>query len=380
MQKLSTRQPSLESRIRIIKEIAAEKGITLDFTCNDEDSGFAKVSMDLHRRIRLQRFCQNVTLGILLMMQVDLNSFKNKSQAQVGVDSGRDSPSGRTVHNYKDVASAAQAACEKAEDAAAAARAAVELSRSSQSSSDDHDNGSNDDQRKKDDGSEDDQNDAPEQLGEDSKLDREKIDPVQYYTSESEEEEEEAVLYSDKHRQISDNDKLMKGPEKFLSGFDSDSTEAPPQEKKLNRFGSLSSTKSNGRNALFDDMGESETEKKWGLSSEDTGKQSFKMERQYSTASDEALSEKQTVTNYNLPYQKKYPARNLIRKGLKSKLQPEIDAAGLLDAAFDENLVHSYYSETTSPGKQAVLINCARKSPTQQSKVTRRIVSVRTQR
>jgi len=42
VQKLSTRQPSLESRMSIIKEIAAEKGITLDLT-NYNDSGFAKV-------------------------------------------------------------------------------------------------------------------------------------------------------------------------------------------------------------------------------------------------------------------------------------------------------------------------------------------------
>ena len=275
-----------------------------------------------------------------------------------------------------DVASAAQAACEKAEDAAAAARAALELSRPSQPSSDDHDNRSNDDQWKPDDGIKEDQNDEPEQFDEDPKL-----DPVQYYTSESEEEEEEeAVLYSDKHRQISDDDKFKKGPEKLRSGFNSDSTEAPLQEKKLTTFGSRSSKESNERNALFDNRSESETEKQWGLNSEETGKQSFKMERQFNAGSDETLSQKQAATFFNLPYEDKYPTRKFTRESFKSKWKPDSDTAGLSDAASDGNLRHSYYSETTSPGTQTVPINHTKKSPTQQSKVTRRAVSVRTRR
>lgn len=315
VQKLSTRQPSLESRVRIAREIAAEEGIALDL--GNEDSEIEKIT------------------------QVDPNLVKIKNQSQPVADSGRDFSSGRSTHTYKDVTSAAQAACEKAEDAAAAARAAVELSRSSQSS-DDRQNRRDDDDRKKIDG-----------LKEDDNLDRGKVYPVQYYSSASEEEEEEAVLYSDKQRETSDGDKFVQGPELLQSGFYSDSTDATLQEKKLNKFGSRASTKNSEMNALFENKIESETE-------------------------NDGLYEKQG-DNYFIPlYQKKYPARKFTGESFKSSVQP--NTTGLLDSTDDDNLAKSYYSETISPQAETVCIDYTKKSPIQQSKVTRRAVSVRTRR
>lgn len=45
VQKLSTRQPSLESRVKIIREIAVEEGITLDL--GYEGSEIENVVIDL---------------------------------------------------------------------------------------------------------------------------------------------------------------------------------------------------------------------------------------------------------------------------------------------------------------------------------------------
>ncbi|KAL2905058.1 IST1-like protein, partial [Bienertia sinuspersici] len=98
IQKLSTRQPSLEDRMNMLKEVADENGISLQL---EETSSMAK--KDLHEQMRR---IENLSL-----------SMNRRKQ-------------------YKDVAEAAQEAFLSAAYAAAAARAAVELSRSrSQSSS-----------------------------------------------------------------------------------------------------------------------------------------------------------------------------------------------------------------------------------------------------
>lgn len=108
VQKLSTKQPSLESRIRIVKEIAAEKGIALDPSFEVDPFYTSSITQ-----------------------KATSDSSNNRTQVQPTIKNTN--INSNSNHNYKDVASAAQAACEKAEDAAAAARAAIELSRSSQS-------------------------------------------------------------------------------------------------------------------------------------------------------------------------------------------------------------------------------------------------------
>ncbi|KAL1807017.1 hypothetical protein ACET3Z_030085 [Daucus carota] len=101
--KLSTRQPNLESRMKVLKAIASENGITLQI---EEESSIT---------------IENFEAGSNLK-ENSSNSLEEK------VESFSDSMKGRK--KYKDVADAAQAAFESAAYAAAAARAAVELSRS----------------------------------------------------------------------------------------------------------------------------------------------------------------------------------------------------------------------------------------------------------
>ncbi|URE11587.1 DUF292 domain containing protein [Musa troglodytarum] len=107
IQKLSTRQPSLEIRQRVTKEIAAETGINLEF--HDPSSEVAGGDPPVN------------------LVDEQLKSDENLSM--------------RTPQKYEDVASAAKDAFEAAAFAAAAARAAVELCRSeSQGKDSDPDN------------------------------------------------------------------------------------------------------------------------------------------------------------------------------------------------------------------------------------------------
>ncbi|KAL4361770.1 hypothetical protein GQ457_04G011490 [Hibiscus cannabinus] len=128
IQKLSTRQPDLQSR-SVLNEIAAENGIALQLhgtsvSPTDEILDGAKN----HSQPKLDK------LG------------KATNRASLGDDNDfSDSPEARK--KYKDVADAAQAAFTSAAHAAAAARAAVELSRSDFHDPDDHN--SSDNQRKR---------------------------------------------------------------------------------------------------------------------------------------------------------------------------------------------------------------------------------------
>ncbi|CAL9189671.1 unnamed protein product [Musa hybrid cultivar] len=107
IQKLSSRQPSLEIRQRVTKEIAAETGINLDYydPCT-EDAGVRMYT-------NTSEFIGDPPVNLV---QEQLKSDENLSM--------------RTPHKYEDVASAAKDAFEAAAFAAAAARAAVELCRS----------------------------------------------------------------------------------------------------------------------------------------------------------------------------------------------------------------------------------------------------------
>ncbi|XP_022770047.1 IST1 homolog isoform X2 [Durio zibethinus] len=116
--KLSTRQPSLESKLKVLKEIASEGGITLHLE------------------------------AVVVEEKLDVNEKQNQSVASVSAklddpehkDTAYDWPREINLNEnfsesiearkkYRDVAAAAQEAFESAAYAAAAARAAVELSR-----------------------------------------------------------------------------------------------------------------------------------------------------------------------------------------------------------------------------------------------------------
>ncbi|CAL4935535.1 unnamed protein product [Urochloa decumbens] len=107
VQKLSTKQPSLESRQMVLQEIAAEKGFAVHVyePPPREEPGRSnhnrrKTKQDEEQRIRTPP-----------------------------VDDLDDDVSGDSAQRYKDVEAAAQAAFESAASAAAAAKAAMELSR-----------------------------------------------------------------------------------------------------------------------------------------------------------------------------------------------------------------------------------------------------------
>ncbi|GMI73412.1 hypothetical protein HRI_001010500 [Hibiscus trionum] len=100
IQKLSTRSPSLETKLKLLKEIASEKGVTLRLEAMTvEDESIADKTAKLQ-----------------------------DSANDIGLDQ-RLTESIKARKKYRDVADAAQEAFESAAYAAAAARAAVELSR-----------------------------------------------------------------------------------------------------------------------------------------------------------------------------------------------------------------------------------------------------------
>ncbi|OEL27372.1 hypothetical protein BAE44_0011611 [Dichanthelium oligosanthes] len=106
VQKLSTKQPSLESRQMVLQEIAAEKGFAVHvYEPPLEDHGRSKHN---HRRTTKQ----------------DEERIRTPPVGDLDED-----VSGDSAQRYKDVEAAAQAAFKSAASAAAAAKAAVELSR-----------------------------------------------------------------------------------------------------------------------------------------------------------------------------------------------------------------------------------------------------------
>ncbi|XVF03419.1 hypothetical protein REPUB_Repub04eG0259700 [Reevesia pubescens] len=110
IEKLSTRQPDLQSKRNVLKEIAAENGIALQL---EETSVYSEENLDASKRQSLPK--------------LDASA---KARSHAG-DDDEFSDSTKARKKYRDVADAAQAAFESAAYAAAAARAAVELSRSS---------------------------------------------------------------------------------------------------------------------------------------------------------------------------------------------------------------------------------------------------------
>lgn len=109
VQKLSTRQPELENRKKVLKEIADENNIILHL---EETSSVSTENVDPSNRGNQQE-----------------PALSTRTSGTFGNGEGF-SDSMEATPKYKDVAAAAQAAFESAAQAAAAARAAVELSRS----------------------------------------------------------------------------------------------------------------------------------------------------------------------------------------------------------------------------------------------------------
>ncbi|XP_021754285.1 uncharacterized protein LOC110719615 [Chenopodium quinoa] len=118
IQKLSTRQPSLESRMKLLKEIADENGIKLQL--EEAPSTAAEVNKEEdNRSAKNQSATSGVNFG-------DDRKDYPEEMCRVG-DLSLSLNRGK---QYKDVAEAAQEAFMSAAYAASAARAAVDLSRS----------------------------------------------------------------------------------------------------------------------------------------------------------------------------------------------------------------------------------------------------------
>ncbi|XP_004297125.1 PREDICTED: uncharacterized protein LOC101300241 [Fragaria vesca subsp. vesca] len=117
-QKLSTRMPSRESRMKVLKEIAFDNSIVLNL---EETSGSVE-----DKKVQTPPHPQASSSGTAGSAEV-LQAFKEETEKDDKYSNKK----------YKDVAHAAQAAFESAAYAAAAARAAVELSRSDTHDSDD---------------------------------------------------------------------------------------------------------------------------------------------------------------------------------------------------------------------------------------------------
>lgn len=118
VQKLSTRQPDLENRMKALKEIAAENNILLHL--EEASSVSNEENVDTSRRGNQQESAISTKTS---------GTFDNEEGFSNSMEPGK---------KYKDVAAAAQAAFESAAQAAAAARAAVELSRPDSHDSDNH--------------------------------------------------------------------------------------------------------------------------------------------------------------------------------------------------------------------------------------------------
>ncbi|KAL6637702.1 hypothetical protein ACP70R_025274 [Stipagrostis hirtigluma subsp. patula] len=106
VQKLSTRQPSLESRQMVLQEIAAEKGINVRVNEPPLDGSSSNFSN-----------------------QRKAKEDDDRIRAPQVVDLEKEDSSADSAQRYKNVEAAAQAAFESAASAAAAAKAAMELSR-----------------------------------------------------------------------------------------------------------------------------------------------------------------------------------------------------------------------------------------------------------
>ncbi|KAK1374574.1 Regulator of Vps4 activity in the MVB pathway protein [Heracleum sosnowskyi] len=120
VQMLSTRQPSLDKKLKLLKDIASENGISVE---NEEISFIVKqAKLAVERKSNRPKVERQQKSGMskindnCLILPEDTEKVKNLS----------DSVKGRL---YRDVADAAQEAFESAAYAAVAARAAVELSR-----------------------------------------------------------------------------------------------------------------------------------------------------------------------------------------------------------------------------------------------------------
>ncbi|KAG1330542.1 IST1-like protein [Cocos nucifera] len=331
VQKLSTRQPSLENRQRVMKEIAAEKGIKLDF--GEASAEVPQEDPNLNQRRNQSQPVVNLSSDTTHKLS-ELDREENLSLG------GR--------QRYKDVVSAAQAAFESAAYAAAAARAAVELSRSESQERDSSDQGEPDSGRRAEFYEQ--SRDEDETLG--GVRDDVKIHTVQSYGSESEEEIPKKKLI----------EKSRAWLERSSSSSSSDSTE-PPLLDKNKASNEPGSPGPKGKEILFD-KSDSETEMDWNLGA--------KPSRMGDLASDEGLPDRQRVTNRRPAYLRKAGTFNV-----NDSLHEEIGKVGL-GSRNEDNTGMNHSDAGSQP--ESVPLDPADNLPLRYSNVWKKAVSMRTRR
>ncbi|KAK4834529.1 hypothetical protein QYF36_024344 [Acer negundo] len=133
VRKFSSRQPNLENRLEVLKEIASENGITLHL--EEYTSAVVEEELKVDDYQKQLKHNESATSDDTHDFPEELNLDEKLSESV------------RARKKYRDVATAARDAFQSAAHAAAAARAVVELSRSDSQYSDveDHDDDENDD-------------------------------------------------------------------------------------------------------------------------------------------------------------------------------------------------------------------------------------------
>lgn len=295
VQKLSARQPSLEIRQRLTKEIAMEKGIKLVF--DDHSSEIPEGDSDFNQRMNQSQPVVKLSSDTAHKP----SELDEEEEENLSLGAGQE---------YRDVVSAAQAAFESAAYAAAAARAAVELSRSESQGKGSGDQCKPNGER----GTE----LYQERRGKGETLAGVRNDERSHPSSESE-EEIPAKNYNllRKERPV---EKFTTWLERSSSSSSSDSTEAPLQCKSLDSNG-LGSPGPKGKEILFD---RSDNEKEdWNLGTKPLPMSSralsfggrdgnsIRAHRQYSLASDARLSDKQRVSYLKPPYRRSPVGQNV---------------------------------------------------------------------
>ncbi|XP_077234579.1 uncharacterized protein LOC143876770 [Tasmannia lanceolata] len=306
IEKMSTKQPSLESRMNVMNQIASENGITMEL----EKFSPAVVESNLSESSNQPK-------------PVRTNPEEDSHHLRARLDREEQfSGSMEARKKYTDVASAAQAAFESAAYAAEAARAAVKLSRSESlgRGSDDQssprprmrnisDRTSHDGSLRSRSGLRETGNGIPPNVEVESftgGLGFEKIHPTQNYSSES--ENEVRVMQGFKNKSKTQLDRSTSSSSVESIGDTLEKTVALSNKRGW--------TKTSEKAALFDESDEDtdkEMDKQTGYTlPKSRGRTGYGLQkpRQFNEGSDEEILDKNDGIGFHFPYQKRSPKRH----------------------------------------------------------------------
>ncbi|KAF8389783.1 hypothetical protein HHK36_024302 [Tetracentron sinense] len=356
IQKLSTRQPSLESRLMVLKEIASENEITLHL--EEAYSVINEEKLDLNQK---------------------QNQPENDPSLPKEIEQDKQFSGSMKSRKYKDVAAAAQAAFESAAYAADAARAAVELSRSESQDKDPDDQSSRTPRQRymsDDDGSSKSRfrtaRDSASGKIENSNGGLENIHPVNKFSSESEDEE-----IVKKHKESRSELKRGKNKAKFERSPSSSSSDSAGDETNMspNVLGQIERLR---KEIVYDETGNEQNRIPWSKHRDlDLDRKSsyltneFPKTRQFNAVKDDRTDE----NGINLHNPSQMPIR--LRSGA--------DPHNLLHVPIDKLASGSgnpmaYATEGRSGFESAHYLDGAEEERAQLSNIERRPISLRSRR